>query len=61
MTAAFRLRPPEPLEVDIHEACASALDRLLAPPAEWACYPAGHIKLAPAELSRLQRVARRSG
>jgi hypothetical protein len=29
----FRLVAPEPYELDIHEACASALDKLLLPPA----------------------------
>lgn len=51
----FRLAPDDSLEVDIHEQCARVLDRLLAEGVEWACYPAGHIKLAPAELARLQR------
>lgn len=31
----FRLTMPVPLEVDIHEACAGALDKLLLPPATW--------------------------
>ncbi len=57
----FRLEMPEPEELDIHEACANALDRLLGPPAVWACYPAGHVKLAPAELARLQRVGLKRG
>ena len=37
--APFRLVAPEPFEIDIHEAWASALDKLLLPPAVWACYP----------------------
>jgi hypothetical protein len=58
MTAArsFRLTAPEPLEQDIHEACAQALDRLLLPPAFWFTYPAGHIKLSGAEIARLVRI-----
>jgi hypothetical protein len=55
MTAAFKLTPPDPFEADIHEACADALDKLLMPPAVWACYPAGHIKLHPADAARLIR------
>jgi hypothetical protein len=57
----FRLAIPDPREVDLHESCARALDRLLAPPAVWACYPAGHIQLAPAELARLQRAGLKRG
>jgi hypothetical protein len=52
----FRLEPAEPLELDIHESAARTLDRVLAPPVEWCCYPAGHIELSPAEVMRLQRV-----
>jgi hypothetical protein len=32
-TPRFRLTAPELLEVDIHQACAEALDKLLLPPA----------------------------
>jgi hypothetical protein len=52
----FRLTAPEPLELDIHEACASALDTLLLPPARWFAYPAGHVQLSPAEVARLSRI-----
>ncbi len=52
----FRLTAPDPLEVDIHEACARVLDRLLAPPAVWACYPAGGLKLSEAQAARLIRM-----
>jgi|SRR5580693_133158 hypothetical protein len=54
--APFRLTAPEPAELDIHEACAQALDRLLLPPAFWFTYPAGHIKLSGAEVARLARI-----
>jgi hypothetical protein len=47
MSRPFRLEAPEPYELDIHEACASALDKLLLPPAIWACYPAGAVQLQP--------------
>jgi hypothetical protein len=52
----FRLTPPEPAELDIHEACARALDKLLLPPAFWFTYPAGHVQLSSAEVSRLVRI-----
>jgi hypothetical protein len=35
---------------------ADALDKLLLPPAVWACYPAGHLKLSAAEVARLVRL-----
>lgn len=52
----FQLRAPEPTEFDLHTACAAALDKLLAPPAVWCTYPAGHIQLSPGEAARLVRV-----
>jgi hypothetical protein len=57
----FRLTPPPVYEQDIHEATAHALDMLLAPPACWACYPAGHIQLAPHETARLARAGLKRG
>jgi hypothetical protein len=56
MTARWNLTPEAPpLEDDIHENCARVLDRLLAPPAMWFCYPAGHIQLSAGEVARLVR------
>jgi hypothetical protein len=52
----FRLEAPEPSELDLHASCALALDKLLAPPAMWCCYPAGHVQLQPHEAARLSRV-----
>jgi hypothetical protein len=52
---------PEPKEIDIHTACADALDQLLLKPAEWACYPAGHVQLSAAEVTRLSRVGLKRG
>jgi hypothetical protein len=59
--AAFRLTVPEPLESDIHEACASALDRLLLPPATWATYPAGAAKLTGAQQAAYSRKGLKRG
>jgi hypothetical protein len=57
----FQLTAPEPLERDIHEACAQALDKLLLPPAFWFTYPAGAVQLSPAETARLVRVGLKRG
>jgi hypothetical protein len=57
----FRLTAPEPLEVDIHEACAQALDRLLLPPAVWACYPAGAVELSAQQMARYSRLGLKRG
>jgi hypothetical protein len=59
--AAFKLTAPEPLERDIHEACAQALDRLLLPPARWACYPAGAAQLSPQQQARYSRLGLKRG
>jgi hypothetical protein len=51
----FKLTALEPLEADIQETCAAALDRLLLPPAMWFAYPAGVIELNEAQMARLTR------
>ena len=61
MTRSFRLTVPEPLERDIHEAVAQALDRLLLPPAFWFAMPVGHIQLSAAETARLARIGLKRG
>jgi hypothetical protein len=58
---AFRLTAPELAERDIHEACASALDRLLLPPALWFCYPAGATQLSPQQMARYSRMGLKRG
>jgi hypothetical protein len=57
----FRLTPPEVAERDIHEACASALDRLLLPPAMWFCYTAGATQLSPQQMARYSRMGLKRG
>ena len=57
----FKLTPPEPLERDIHEACANALDALLLPPAMWFTYPAGAAELSPQQMARYSRVGLKRG
>jgi hypothetical protein len=61
MARPFRLTAPEPDELEIHTHCAKVLDALLQAPAIWACYPAGHVELAPAQLARLKRVGLKRG
>ena len=57
----FRLTAPEPLERDVHEAVAAALDALLLPPAFWFCYPAGIIQLSPQQAARMVKCGLRTG
>lgn len=61
MPRAFRLTSPEPLERDIHQACADALDKLLAPPALWFCYPAGAAQLSPQQQARYSALGLKRG
>ena len=61
MSRPFRLTAVEPLERDIHEACADALDKLLVPPALWFTYPAGAVELSPQQHSRYSRVGLKRG
>jgi hypothetical protein len=61
MTAPFKLTMPEPLERDIHEAVASALDTLLLPPAIWFCYPAGLVELSPQQMARYTKAGLKAG
>lgn len=61
MTRAFRLTAPEPMELDIHHACADALDKLLGPPALWFTYPAGAAQLSPQQQARYSRIGLKRG
>ena len=40
----------------MHEAVAAALDLLLLKPAEWTCFPAGHVPLPPRYAVKLARM-----
>jgi hypothetical protein len=57
----LRLSELVPYEQDIHEATARTLDLFLAPPAEWCHYPAGSIKLTPAQVAKLARMGLKRG
>lgn len=61
MTAPFRLTMPEPLEKDIHAACADALDQLLREPAVWWTYPAGAVELSPQQHAAYSRLGLKRG
>jgi hypothetical protein len=54
--AAFKLTRPTIPEDSLHQSVADALAKLLLPPSEWAAYPAGHIKLTPAQAAKLYRM-----
>jgi len=51
----FKLSSWEPKEQDVHESCAKALHHFVLKPAEWTCFPAGHVQLNPAQAARLSR------
>ena len=54
--AAYRLTSPIVPEDDLHESVAKALDLLLMPPAQWTCFPAGHIPLPERWAAKLSRM-----
>jgi hypothetical protein len=65
----FGARPPAKLrltrvvtpEDDIHQAVAKALQRLVLPPAEWTCFPAGNIPLPAQWAAKLVRFGLQPG
>lgn len=61
--APFRLTPPHVYadEDRLHEDVADALDKLLAPPAEWSTFPAGHTPLEPRYGAKLERMGLKPG
>ena len=61
MPRPFALTMPAPLEQELHEAVAALCHRLIAPPAQWAFYPAGAIQLTPAQMAKLSRMGLRRG
>src|SRR5215467_2445984 len=62
MTApAFRLTTPAPIERDIHETCARALDKLVLPPAFWFSYPAGASQLTGQQIARHSSIGLKRG
>jgi hypothetical protein len=61
MNRPFRLTAPEPSELDLHAACASALDALLLDPARWWPNLMGQIQLTPDQMARLARIGLKAG
>lgn len=59
--SAFRLTPPPVPEQELHETVAALCQRLVAPPAQWAFYPAGGVQLSPAQAAKLSRMGLRRG
>jgi hypothetical protein len=62
MTARpFRLTPPPEYEQTLHETVAAVCGKLVAPPAQWAFYPAGGVQLAPFQAAKLTRMGLQRG
>jgi hypothetical protein len=59
--ARFRLVAPVVPEQDLHESVADALDKLLMPPAQWTCFPAGSVPLPPQFAAKLARMGLKRG
>jgi hypothetical protein len=57
----FKLTAPTLAELDLHEASAKLLDRLLLPPAMWMTYPAGAAQLSPQQQARYSRIGLKRG
>lgn len=62
MTARpFKLSPPVIPEQELHETVAALFEKLIAPPAQFAFYPAGAIQLTAAQVARLARMGLKRG
>jgi hypothetical protein len=61
LTKPFRLTPPDFSEQEMHEQVARLCEQLVAPPAAWACYPAGAVQLGPAQMAKLSRMGLQRG
>jgi hypothetical protein len=48
-------------EDDLHEAVAALLHRIVLPPAEWTCFPAGNVPLPAQFAVKLHRMGLRRG
>jgi hypothetical protein len=57
----FKLTSPVVPERQLHNSVADLCQKLIAPPAEWAFYPAGAIELMPAQVATLTRMGLRRG
>lgn len=63
MTERFRLAMPERYvsERDLHECVADTLEAIILPPAFWCAYPAGVVKLSPAQAAAYTRFGLKAG
>jgi hypothetical protein len=61
MSIRFRLSPPVIPEQEFHENVARVFSWLIEPPATWAFYPAGAVKLPPAHAAKLTRMGLQRG
>jgi hypothetical protein len=59
--APFRLQAPDPLELGRSRGLRIRAHRLLAPPANWACYPAGAVELSATQQVRYARMGLKRG
>lgn len=57
----FRLTAPTVPEQDFHEAVAYLLWRLVLPPAQWTCFPAGSVPLPAQYAEKLARMGLQRG
>lgn len=57
----FKLSPPVLREQELHEMVAELFEKLIAPPAQWAFYPAGAIQLTAAQVAKLARMGLKRG
>jgi hypothetical protein len=57
----FRLLAPMIAEDDLHFTAAQLLDRVVAPPAMWTCFPAGNVPLPPQYATKLARMGLKRG
>jgi hypothetical protein len=60
-TRPFRLTAPVIPEQELHETVAALCHIMVAPPAQWAFYPAGGVQLSPAQAAKLARMGLRRG
>jgi hypothetical protein len=61
MSRPFRLTAPVVPEQELHEQIAALCHIMVAPPAQWAFYPAGGVQLAPHQAAKLVRMGLRRG
>lgn len=61
MPRRFTLTAPVVSEDELHADAARLLNKLLLPPAEWTCFPAGNVPLPPEYAAKLARFGLKRG